>query len=308
MQVPFTSAQSPFTTPYPTTELNKFPVGSTRFRFFDTEGTLTQSPQRAPSVFNWFLPDYVSPGPLGAAGLVAPEFQVATESNVVNVVNSHLNVIFTGTPPTVYTAAQLGTGVRYGRPVDNFFNLSTYRTAGGTQLPVPNYGLPYHATTNPGGRGYFLRDKFDPDAVIQASPLVMEVPETINDQPDNLNPDYLPLEDLYTATYLASLNTQYAGNVPVSPGNTEKGIAHDAAATVIVDYFDQLLAAGYLKARFGSEGGDNPRKAILDALYSGFMGNRTLHTDHVSYRATIVQRIKNSAYLVSTSPAAMILK
>lgn len=309
MVVPFTSAQSPFTTPYPTAELNKFPAGSTRFRFFDTEGTLTQSPQRAPSVFNWFLPDYVFPGALGAAGLVAPEFQVATESNVVNVVNSHLNVIFTGTPPTVYTQTQLGTGVRYGRPVDNFFNLSTYRTAGGTQLPVPDYGLPYHATTNPGGRGYFLKDKFDPNAVIQASPLVMEVPESINDQLDNLNPNYLPLEDLYTATYGESLVAQYgAGNVPAEPGITQKGIAHDAAATAIVDYFDQLLAAGYLQARFGSSGGDNPRQAILDAFYSGFMGNRTLHTNHSSYRATIVQRIKNAAYLVSTSPAAMVLK
>jgi hypothetical protein len=75
----------------------------------------------------------------------------------------------------------------------------------------------------------------------------------------------------------------------------------------MVDYFDRLLAAGYLKARYGT-GGNTPRQAILDALTSGYMGNRTLHTNHASYRATIVQRIKNSAYLVSTSPAAMILK
>lgn len=301
MTVPFTSAQSPFTTPYPSTELNKFPPGATRFRFFDTEGSLTQSPQRAPSVFNWFLPDYVFPGELGAAGLVAPEFQVATESNVVNVVNSHLNVIFTGTPPTVYTQAQLDAGVRYGRGVDNFFNLSIYRTAGGTQLPVPAYGLPQDPVNNPGGRGYFLRATFNPA-------ITTEVPESINDQPDNLNPDYVPLESLYTATYEASLAAQYgAGNVPAEPGTTQKTIAHDAAATVMVDYFDGILAAGYLKARFGS-GGDTPRQAILDALASGYMGNRTLHTNHASYRATIVQRIKNAAYLVSTSPAAMILK
>lgn len=301
MQVPFTSAQSPFTTPYPSTELNKFPAGASRFRFFDTEGSLTQSPQRAPSVFNWFLPDYVFPGELGAAGLVAPEFQVATESNVVNVVNSHLNVIFTGTPPTVYTQAQLDAGVRYGRGLDNFFNLSIYRTAGGTQLPVPAYGLPRDPVNNPGGRGYFLRATFNPA-------ITTEVPESINDQPDNLHPDYVPLEALYTATYEASLAAQYgAGNVPAEPGTTQKTIAHDAAATVMVDYFDQLLAAGYLKARYGT-GGNTPRQAILDSLASGYMGNRTLHTNHASYRATIVQRIKNSAYLVSTSPAAMILK
>lgn len=302
MPVNFTSTQSPFTTAYPLTELNKFPAGTTRFRFFDTEGTLTQSPQRAPSVFNWFLPDYVFPGALGAAGLVAPELQVATESNVVNVVNSYLNLIFTGTPPTVYTQTQLDAGTRHGRGVDNHFNLSIYRTSGGTQLSVPAYGLPYDSSTNPTGRGYFLRPQFNAATT--------EVPDSINDQLDNLNPNYLPLEDLYTATYLDSLATQYGGvgNVPVSPGNTQKGIAHDAAAVAMVDHFDRLLAAGLLKAKFGASSGENPRQAILNALWSGFMGNRTLHTDHASYRATIVQRIKNSAYLVSTSPAAMILK
>jgi hypothetical protein len=38
------------------------------------------------------------------------------------------------------------------------------------------------------------------------------------------------------------------------------------------------------------------------------MGNRSLHSDHLSYRATVVQRIKNIAYLVGTSPQALVLK
>ncbi|MEZ0386831.1 MAG: DUF1800 family protein, partial [Verrucomicrobium sp.] len=59
MPVTFTATESPQTTAYETAELNKFPAGSLRFRFFDTTGSVTQSPQRAPSVFNWFLPDYV---------------------------------------------------------------------------------------------------------------------------------------------------------------------------------------------------------------------------------------------------------
>lgn len=301
MPVNFTTAQSPVTTPYPTSELNKFPAGATRFRFFDTEGTLTQSPQRAPSVFNWFLPDYVVPGPLGTAGLVAPEYQVATESNVINVVNSHLNLIFTGTPPTVYTQTQLDAGIRYGRGVDNFLNLSIYRTAGGTQLEVPAYGLPYHASTNPQGRGYFLRPKFDPG-------ITTEVPDSINDQFDNLNPDYLPIEALYNSAYDASLDAQYGGNVPAAPGTSQKYIAHDAAALVILDHYDTLFTAGFLKAKFGASTGANPRQQIIDALASNFMGNRSLHSDHVSYRATIVQRIKNIAYLVGTSPQALVLK
>lgn len=302
MPVPFTAAQSPFTTPYPTSELNKFPAGTTRFRFFDTEGSLTQSPQRAPSVFNWFLPDYVVPGTLGAAGLVAPEYQVATESNVINVVNSHFYLIFTGTPPHLYSQAQLDAGVRYGRGVDNLFNRSLYRTAGGTQLEVPAYGLPYHATNNPLGRGYFLRAKFDP-----AVPL--EVPESINDQLDNLNPDYLPLEALYNSTYDASLVDQYGvGNVPAAPGTSQKYIAHDAAAAAILDYYDTLFTAGFLKAKFGGSPGANPRHYIIDALASNYMGSRSLHSDHVSYRATVVHRIKSIAYLVGISPQALVLK
>jgi uncharacterized protein (DUF1800 family) len=302
MPVPFTAAESPFTTPYPTSELNKFPAGTTRFRFFDTEGSLTQSPQRAPSVFNWFLPDYVVPGSLGAAGLVAPEYQVATESNVINVVNFHQNLFFTNTPPTVFTQTQIDAGTRHGRGVDNLFNLSQYRTAGGTQLEVPAYGRPYHATTNPLGRGYFLRAKFDP-----AVPL--DVPESINDQPDNVNPDFVTVETLYNNTYNASLVIQYGvGNVPATPGTSQKYIAHDAAAVAILDHYDTLFTAGFLKAKYGTSPGSNPRHYIVEALASNFMGNRSLHSDHVSYRATVVQRIKNISYLVATSPQALVLK
>jgi uncharacterized protein (DUF1800 family) len=302
MPVTFTSSQSPFTTAYPATELAKFPAGAKRFRFFDTESNLTQSPLRAPSVFNWFLPDYVVPGPLGAAGLVAPELQVATESNVVNVINFHQVYFFITTPPTVLTPTQLNAGTRFGRGVDNFFNLSLYRTAGGTQLEVPAYGRPYHATNNPQGRGYFLKSKFDP--------LVpLEVPESINDQLDNVNPDYVSVETLYNDAYNASLVSQYgAGNVPPAPGTGQKAVAHDAAAVVVVDHYDSLFTAGYLKARFGSAPGANPRQYILDALASGRIGDRTFHSDNVNYRRDVVVRIKNIAYLVGTSPQALVLK
>jgi hypothetical protein len=73
--------------PYPTSELNKFPVGATRLRMGDLTNTIGQSPQKAPSVFNWFLPDYVPPGNMAKAGLFAPELQIDTESVLVNRVN-----------------------------------------------------------------------------------------------------------------------------------------------------------------------------------------------------------------------------
>jgi len=47
----------------------------------------------SPSVFNFFLPDHSPAGPVREEGLVAPEFQIATENNVmamVNTVNFHV--------------------------------------------------------------------------------------------------------------------------------------------------------------------------------------------------------------------------
>ncbi len=44
--------------------------------------SLSQSPLRSPTVFNWFYPDYEFPGALASAGLTTPEFQLTTASGV----------------------------------------------------------------------------------------------------------------------------------------------------------------------------------------------------------------------------------
>lgn len=94
-------SDTPMPSAYPVSEYNKFstdnlnppslPVGWAagpfRYRFGDLTGNIGQSPQRAPSVFNWFLPDYVVPGPMAEAGLFAPELQINTEASVVAKVN-----------------------------------------------------------------------------------------------------------------------------------------------------------------------------------------------------------------------------
>lgn len=46
-----------------------------------------QSPLLAPSVFNFFSPNYRPTGPVAASGLVAPEFQITTETSVVGTIN-----------------------------------------------------------------------------------------------------------------------------------------------------------------------------------------------------------------------------
>ncbi len=97
----FSGTDSPMPNGYPLSEFNKFSSDNTsppslpagwapgpfRFRFNDLTGVIGQSPQKPPSVFNWFLPDYVVPGPMAEAGLFAPELQINTESGVVAKVN-----------------------------------------------------------------------------------------------------------------------------------------------------------------------------------------------------------------------------
>ena len=52
-----------------------------------TDDALGQSPLLAPSVFNFYSPFYRPAGPLAAAGLVAPEFQITSETSLVGSLN-----------------------------------------------------------------------------------------------------------------------------------------------------------------------------------------------------------------------------
>jgi len=54
----------------------------------NTQTALAQAPLRSPTVFNFFGPDYVLPGPLAAAGLVAPEFEITDDTYATLVPNS----------------------------------------------------------------------------------------------------------------------------------------------------------------------------------------------------------------------------
>ena len=57
---------------------------------------LGQSPLRSGSVFNFFRPGYVPPGTSLSAGVVAPEFQLVTESSVGGYLNYMMGVIDSG--------------------------------------------------------------------------------------------------------------------------------------------------------------------------------------------------------------------
>lgn len=80
---------------YPAAQLAHFAPGATRMRFSNTDTSLSQSPISSPTVFNWFLPGYSPGGSVAAAGLVAPEMQLATETAVVQSVNFHRTLLNT---------------------------------------------------------------------------------------------------------------------------------------------------------------------------------------------------------------------
>jgi hypothetical protein len=62
----------------------------------DPVDRLGQNPLRSPSVFNFYRPGYVPPNTaLARAGLVAPEFQITTESSVAGYVNFMQSVVAT---------------------------------------------------------------------------------------------------------------------------------------------------------------------------------------------------------------------
>lgn len=52
-----------------------------------TTASLSQSPLRSPTVFNFFYPGYEFPGALASAGLTTPEFQLTTASGVASQMN-----------------------------------------------------------------------------------------------------------------------------------------------------------------------------------------------------------------------------
>jgi uncharacterized protein (DUF1800 family) len=62
----------------------------------DPVSSIGQNPLRAPSVFNWFRPDYAPPGEIMRRGLAAPEFQITHETTVTGYANFISNTVERG--------------------------------------------------------------------------------------------------------------------------------------------------------------------------------------------------------------------
>ena len=70
-----------------------------RCYFPNPEGSLGEAALRSPTVFNFFEPDFVLPGPLAAAGLHAPEYQIFTDTTAISIPNQLRTFIHTPAKP-----------------------------------------------------------------------------------------------------------------------------------------------------------------------------------------------------------------
>lgn len=67
--------------------------------FADPHGAIGQGALQAPSVFNYFSPDYSPPGAMAAAGLVAPEMQITDAISALVVPNNLFHYLYRESPP-----------------------------------------------------------------------------------------------------------------------------------------------------------------------------------------------------------------
>ena len=81
---------------------------SGRFTTFNPETNLAQAALRAPTVFNFFEPNFISPGTLAAAGLYAPEFQIITDTTAISIPNQLWNYIYFTRSTTNLAEATIG--------------------------------------------------------------------------------------------------------------------------------------------------------------------------------------------------------
>ncbi|MBL9201206.1 MAG: DUF1800 family protein [Opitutaceae bacterium] len=93
-----------------------------RFTITNPETTLAQAALRAPTVFNFFEPGFVQAGVLATAGLVAPEYQIITDTTAISMPNQLWNYIYagrTGIPGTTSTLnpAEATVGVRFDNTI-----------------------------------------------------------------------------------------------------------------------------------------------------------------------------------------------
>ena len=74
--------------PLPQSRSGKVGGAASKFDMGNTDGSIAQTPMGSPTVFNFFYPDYKYPGEIASANVTSPEFQLTTDTNIVNLTNT----------------------------------------------------------------------------------------------------------------------------------------------------------------------------------------------------------------------------
>ncbi|MEM7253632.1 MAG: DUF1800 family protein [Pseudomonadota bacterium] len=135
------------------------------------EDDIGQNVLRSPSVFNFFLPTHSPAGPVRDAGLVAPEFQIATEANVMGIVNTINRHIQDFDPGENRTYLRVNPELALvGNPIDLVDHLDLILTAGALSSAVKSIILDHLNNSNFQNNNTDLRKVRDAISLIMSSP------------------------------------------------------------------------------------------------------------------------------------------
>jgi uncharacterized protein (DUF1800 family) len=169
---PITSA-----TPRPASQTQISTISSAT-RLDGVQGNLAQAPLRSPSVFNFYHPDYVLPGPLATAGLVAPEFEITDDNYAISVPNFLRTFVLASVPTSAAAPYTITLDLGYeqtlvGNPSALLDHLNTILCAGAmpaatkTRITTALAALPATTTTIDRARTAVLLTLTSPAAAIQ---------------------------------------------------------------------------------------------------------------------------------------------
>jgi hypothetical protein len=86
-------------------------LGYSSFSMGDTDTDLGQTAMRSPTVFNFYMPDYQFPGTLASNGLITPEFQLSSDTNVIRQSNFiYEGILKPSTTNTIFSSFRSGSG------------------------------------------------------------------------------------------------------------------------------------------------------------------------------------------------------
>lgn len=158
--------------------LHAQPPADGKWRIWNLEDAgygLDQNPLRAPTVFNFFEPTYVQPGPIAQAGLLAPEFKITTDTTVFGSADDLHDIIYYGAafdPYTIFPDYSSLVGLSDSTLLDTLNLLmmangmsATMRSVLQTALADPNFSDPNDATTRVRNLVYLI--ELSPEYLVQ---------------------------------------------------------------------------------------------------------------------------------------------